>query len=285
MTTQLPQLNVAGMVTLYNSEQTVIQRLSTYVYQVGKLYAVDNSEYPNFELIELIRNTYPTIEYICNEGNPGIAHALNVAARAATLDQFSYLLMMDDDSEAPSDLVNALYAVLIRKLSNKVGIVSAQSDPSVNRDDEQQVITAITSGSLLDLRAYQLVGPFQDDLFIDWVDHEYCFRLAKNGYKIVIVNYVKLIHRLGTFKSKQLLGFLTVRWRSHNPSRLYYKFRNSLYVMNKYRDRLKLTFILSVCFELLRDIAKAAFLENQKRAYFTSIGRGLVDAYKKRLGK
>lgn len=276
---------VAGMVTLYNSEQDVLPRIATYIGQVGKLYAVDNSEQPDISLVESIVNLYPTVEYISNGGNKGVAYALNTAAKAAIRDQFTYLLMMDDDSQAPANSVSTLYQIACESQSAAVGIVSAQSDPSVQRDDEQEVLTTITSGSLLNLRAYQAAGPFLDDLFIDWVDHEYCFRLAKHGYRILIANRIKLTHRLGVFKKKRLFGFMPVRWRSHSPVRLYYKFRNSLYVMNRYRDQLKLSFVLSVYYELVRDIAKIAFLEEHKRVYLVSVRQGLVDGYRRKIGK
>ena len=124
-----------------------------------------------------------------------------------------------------------------------------------------------------------------DDLFIDWVDHEYCFRLARHGYRILIANQVKLTHRLGVFKKRKLLGFVSIRWRSHSPIRLYYKFRNSLYVMNSYRDRLQLSFVLPVYYELLRDVAKIAFLEEHKGTYLTFVRKGLVDSYRRQIGK
>lgn len=276
---------VAGMVTLYNSERDVLSRIGTYIGQVGKLYAVDNSEQPDTTFIESIVNLYPTVEYISNGGNKGIAYALNIAATAAIRDQFTYLLMMDDDSQTPANLVSTLYRIATESQADTVGIVSAQSDPGVQRNDEQEVLTTITSGSLLNLRAYQAVGPFLDDLFIDWVDHEYCFRLAKHGYRVLIANRIKLTHRLGVFKKKRLFGLIPVRWRSHSPTRLYYKFRNSLYVMNRYRDQLKLSFVLPVYYELARDVAKIVFIEEHKTVYLISIRRGLTDGYRKQIGK
>ena len=284
MVTELDKATVAGMVTLYNSEPAVVKRIETYVYQVHRLYVVDNSECVNHELIRAITDRYPAAEYINNQGNQGIANALNVAARAALDGQFTCLLMMDDDSEAPADLVASLYGI-ISDPANNTGIVSAQSDATVRRNDVQQVLTTITSGSLLNLRAYQAVGPFLDELFIDWVDHEYCFRLVEHGYRIVIANQVRLRHRLGKVKHKRLLGFLSIRWQSHSPTRLYYKFRNSLYVMNRYAKLLPPSFVLSVCYELLRDTAKITFVENHKRTYWAHVGKGLSDAYRKQLGK
>jgi rhamnosyltransferase len=283
MTGEQAAIKVAGMVTLYNSERSVLQRIRTYIHQVDVVYAVDNSEEVDNDLINSILVMYPTVRYINNGGNKGIAYALNIAAKAAIDDQFEYLLMMDDDSETPANLVSVLSDVF-RKRDN-LGIVSAQSDYSVQRDDEQEVNTTITSGSLLNLRAYKAVGPFLDALFIDWVDHEYCFRLAAHNYGIVVVNQLKLNHRLGIFREKRLFNHVFIRWRSHNPKRLYYKFRNSLYVMNQYGRQLQLPFMMSVYYELFRDFLKILFVEDDKRLYMSLVTRGIQDAYRKKLGK
>ena len=48
-----------------------------------------------------------------------------------------------------------------------------------------QVLTPMTSGSLLDLSAYEAVGPFMDELFIDQVDNEFCLRLRAAGFSVL----------------------------------------------------------------------------------------------------
>jgi rhamnosyltransferase len=277
--------SIAGMVTLYNSEWAVLQSIDTYISQVDLLYLVDNSEVKDGSLIDVIVSAYPSVVYISNEGNKGIATALNVAARTAVASGFSYLLMMDDDSLAPPEMVSELYRIMTGEQVGRIGIVASQSDPSVQRDDEQFVLTAITSGSLLNLEAYTSVGPFLDDLFIDWVDHEYCFRLTRNGYRILMANRVHLNHRLGVFKNKRMLGLFPVQFRSHNPTRLYYKFRNSLHVIRDYSRDLPLSFVLAVYYELATDLVKVTFVEDDKRAYRKAIQKAIKDFYKRRLGK
>ncbi len=69
---------IAGMVTLYNSEQEVLNRIETYNSQVDKLYVVDNSEKPDEDLIRKIQSTYTNSEYISNGGNQGIAYAVQI---------------------------------------------------------------------------------------------------------------------------------------------------------------------------------------------------------------
>lgn len=141
------------------------------------------------------------------------------------------------------------------------------------------------SGSLLNLRAYKAVGPFLDELFVDWVGHEYCFRYVRPGYRIVVANHIRLKHRLGEVKQKRLLGFLPVCWQLHSPTRLYCKSCNSLYVINHHGKLLPALFVLSVCYELLRDNAKITFVDTCKQTYWRYVRKGLLEACKKRLGK
>jgi rhamnosyltransferase len=277
---------VACMVTLYNSESTVIENIKRIVDQVACVYIVDNSEIGNERLIDEISTISKKIKYISNNGNLGIARALNVAAGAASEDGFTYLLLLDDDSQAPADLVAKLLGVYFTSTTNKIGIVAAQSDPSVPaKEFVREVLTIITSGSLLNLQAYKSVGPFLDELFIDWVDLEYCFRLQKHGYKVLVHDAVRLTHRLGTLQVKRLLGLLPIRWRSHNPTRLYYKFRNSQYVIRQYRRQIPLSFVRAIYYELTRDLLKVIFIETDKITYLTSVWQALNDGFRGELGK
>ena len=73
-------------------------------------------------------------------------------------------------------------------------------------------------------------------MFIDEVDHEYCYRVKEKNYKVIQVNHVLLNHQLGVKKSGAYLGVFAKRNRIiHSPQRVYYMVRNYLYVRKKYR--------------------------------------------------
>lgn len=274
---------IAALTTLYNSDYAVISNMATYISQVDKLYVVDNSQVQNKELVDQIIKNYPQVEYINNGGNKGIAYALNKGSISAIRDKYHYLLMMDDDSQASYNLVENLYRIYAENSHANIGIVAAQSD-NTNRVDKHEVLTAITSGSLLNLNAYEDVGPFCDEFFIDWVDHEYSFRLRANNYKLILNNEAKFEHRLGKYKEKNLLKIFPLRWRSHSPDRIYYKFRNSLYTLYMYREKLPLSFIGFALKELIEDVFKIIFLEVEKKEYLSSVSRGVCDAYNSKMG-
>ena len=76
---QVTKYGVAAVVVLYRPEQSVIDNISTYSDQVDIVLAVDNSESPNNDIVFKIKEN-KKIEYIKNDGNKGVAHALNLAA-------------------------------------------------------------------------------------------------------------------------------------------------------------------------------------------------------------
>src|SRR5690606_22933163 len=93
----------------------------------------------------------------------------------------------------------------------------------------------ITSGTLLNLKSFVHVGKFDERLFIDGVDDEYCFRLQKSGYKVIQFENILLNHRLG--KEVQVRNFGVGRKVTRNvfsAIRLYYMVRNYHLILKEY---------------------------------------------------
>ena len=86
---QVTKYGVAAVVVLYRPEQSVIDNISTYSDQVDIVLAVDNSESPNNDIVFKIKEN-KKIEYIKNDGNKGVAHALNLAAILAIKRNFRF---------------------------------------------------------------------------------------------------------------------------------------------------------------------------------------------------
>ena len=88
-------MNIQGVVVLYNPDYTILDNIKSYLDGIEKLYIVDNSETKNHELINKIVSISAKCIYIDNNGNQGIAHALNVGAQKAIEDGADWLLTMD----------------------------------------------------------------------------------------------------------------------------------------------------------------------------------------------
>jgi rhamnosyltransferase len=223
--------DIAGVVVLYNPDAEVLNCIASYRNQVAKLYAVDNSDTPPAFRDTLIQT--PNIEYVSLKGNHGISKALNVAAEKALAEGYSFLLCMDQDSTASPDMVPTLLAEGPQDRAD-LGLLSpfhsiaVQVAPPPGEPVCQEVLTVWTSGSLLNLNAYKQVGPFKEDYFIDFVDHEYCMRLNLAGYRIYKINTAVLKHNIGTDIQKKKLLWLELIASNHSPLRRYYITRNRL---------------------------------------------------------
>jgi len=245
------QKDVAGLVVLYQPEDYVLDNIQLYLSEVETLYAVDNSEALLNSKVKEALIEHPRVTYICNGKNLGIASALNVGAKLALEAGYQWLLTMDQDSQVPPRMVE----LLLNEINSyphpeSIGIMSpvhmlqnGQVDTSLREKIKAgngsvfEADTVMTSGNLLNLAIYAQVGPFLDKLFIDYVDLEYCLRLKKNGFKVLVAARVILEHSLGQIADRQLKIFTDRKFTlsNHNYVRRYYITRNRLFVQNLYK--------------------------------------------------
>ncbi len=148
------------------------------------------------------------------------------------------------------------------------------------RDD---VTFVITSGALMDLDVYRSIGPFRDEFFIDYVDHEYCLRAKRNGYAIVVVRDALLYHSLGD-KQERSIGRFRFRPTFHSADRLYYIHRNAV--------RMRLEYGLAFPHWLLFDVTSSTYnllrvltFEDHRGKKLAAIIDGVVDGVRGRMGK
>lgn len=275
---------IAAVVVLYNPDDGVVDNISTYINQVDKLFVVDNSENINRDIIKRISASY--IKYIENNTNLGIATALNIGAQNAISENYDYLLTMDQDSKASERMVEVL--LNIAATSKDIGIVVGEH---VNPDDQpkklveftEEILSTVTSGNLLSLSAYQKVGGFLEELFIDHVDHEYCLRMNMNGYKIIKTTKTFLYHKVGDTQIKKLF-FLTFCPSYHPPIRLYYRTRNRFFVDKIYQRKFP-AYVRKDLKHFLREIAEIVLYEQEVMIKIKMIWKGYKHYRRKILGK
>lgn len=251
------------------------------------MYVIDNSTVKNHKLIDQLR-AINNILYVDNNGNKGIAFALNLAADLAVRDKVTWLLTMDQDSEFEFGALEKMLSFIQSTDVSNVGIVGPMHviPNKLSRGKQNisphEVLTIATSGNLLNLKIYQKCGPFLNDLFIDVVDHEYCLRLNSNGYKVIRIPSARLIHQLGVSRTESILGIKT-NVSHHNYVRRYYITRNRLFVGNLYRDKYPKWWRRQIV-SFWRDLFKVIFKEQDKFKKVIAIIQGVIDYRMGRLG-
>ena len=266
----------AAVVILFHPKCSLTQNINSFLPEVGKMYAFDNSPKSKNDYIEELRRV-KKIEYVTLGRNVGIARALNEIARIALSKGYQYLLTMDQDSYFTYPHVAHMLSLAMNDA--RIGIVSpvhrVKNDlPEKVHGETEEILTTMTSGNLLNLEVWNNLGGFDEKLFIDYVDHEYCLRMKKNGYKVVRANHITLEHTVGELKPRKFL-FWTVRPTNHSPIRLFYQTRNRFYLKKIYgRDFPE--YFKKDSLSYWRGIVKVLFYENYKIKKFRMVLKGFL---------
>lgn len=230
-------MNIAGVVILYHPDmELLLANIKTYVSGLKQLYVYDNSETKIPGIEEALIKINPSIQYKFFNANEGIAKRLNQAMDQAALNQYDYLLTMDQDSSFKIGDFEKYKALIQSSTYHNVAQFGVNCQPDFTQPNEQpeEVLTLITSGSILNLSLTKNIGPFNEALFIDFVDAEFSYRLIQNGYVNLMFSNIVLNHALGTLVEGRSLGNLKKSMRIiHAPIRVYYIVRNGMYLLFK----------------------------------------------------
>ncbi len=230
-------MNIAGVVILYHPDiEQLSDNIQTYLNGLKQLYVYDNSESKTPGLEEALLKLHPSIQYHYFNANEGIAKRLNQAIAQATLNQYDFLLTMDQDSSfKDGDFDKYKLSIQSSGDSNVAQFgVNCQPDFTQPKEQPEEALTLITSGSILNVSLAKHVGSFNEDLFIDFVDAEFSYRVIQNGYTNLMFSNIVLNHALGTLVEGRGLGNFKKTLRiTHAPIRVYYIIRNGLYLLFK----------------------------------------------------
>jgi rhamnosyltransferase len=237
-------MKIAAVVILYNPGEEVIHNIQSYLNNVEKVYVLDNTEEPNKKLINKLSLLAKTV-YFNDRENKGIAVRLNYASKMAIHDGFEGLLTMDQDSYFnQSDISNIIACISLHANKSEVamyGVEYVKEPAEKNTCKHIETEQLITSGSIVNLSLFNAVGGFDESLFIDEVDLDYCYNSITKGFKIIKFTNIFLNHSLGKVSYHPSLKDLQSTPRTlHSPLRVYYMIRNFLYVNAKYKNNFSL---------------------------------------------
>jgi len=274
----LEPIKIAGVVVLFKPTIEVLDNIDTYVGALEKLIVVDNTPIKEIDSDVICKiNSIPKVDYVSLQENMGIAYALNVACNKA--ETFDYLLTMDQDSKF---IKGAIYDFIAKVkeygINSNVAIFSANNDGSIVKNKPDMRNRVITSGNIIDLRKIRQIGDFVEKLFIDEVDHELCYRAKKHNFDVVMFTDVLMEHNLGVDLYYTFLG-KKLKFSSHNPLRLYYITRNSLYIAKEYPGML-----LYYAMTLSKLLIKAIVFEHDKINRLRYMYCGVYDFIQSRYG-
>jgi rhamnosyltransferase len=229
--------------------------------------------------------------------NLGIAKAQSIGMKWAFENGADFILQMDQDSIPDENLVSNLLSCYLEleKKGYKIGLVGPQDFDKDTKElnkarlkkgkyiEDTNFVSleqTLSSGSLIPKDVYLVVSGMEDDLFIDAVDSEYCWRIRKNGFLVIKNNDALLAHKLGDGKQK-ILGFLSVGVPS--PIRHYYQVRNTLLLFR--RDYVPNYWKYSGIVKILFKLIVYPLTLNRGYERFKYISKGIKDGLLGRSGK
>jgi len=281
--------SVAAVIITYNVENKFRNRINKLKGKVHEIIVVDNGS--KIETINMLKELEKDITIIYLEKNKGIAYALNKGINYSIEKGYNWILTLDHDSIVTDDMIENMlkcYWNFDKELREKVAMLvptHVEEKEYENRDiisnEEKfskpyiEVLTEITSGALTKADIYKNIGLYDEKLFIDLVDHDYCLSLNRKGFKVIQVSSAVLIHNLGESVKKNVLG-LKMTPTNHSPLRRYYMSRNRHYIWEKYKDDFP-KWILTDKRRFITENLKIILFEDKKIEKFKYIKKGIKD--------
>lgn len=197
--------------------------------------------------IEKLNDIADKIQIESREKNVGLGEALNFGCDAGVRGGYRFVVSFDQDSSPSSEMIYLMRKELIlyqNKDSRAIAIGpqlierrhgSDQVMPFIYFDGlkavrwsgkgTRPVSHLITSGCMIDVSCWGNVDHFLNDLFIDYVDNNWCWRAGRRGYVLLGTSLATMPHEISDGIGK--LGVFSTN--KYSPVRRYFQMRNSTY--------------------------------------------------------
>lgn len=274
---------IAGIV-IYNPDfGRLEQNIKSIAPQVD-VVVLQNNGITNIEDLNQLIAHYDNVVVIGDGDNIGIANALNCLAAYAVKQGAKWLLTLDQDSICENELIRVYEKYVTEENTGLVTCTITDRNFQYNKDEEhfqtRYIDNCITSGSYIRLSAWKEIGGFDEKMFIDHVDTDYCYRLRLSSWNIIQTSYKGLLHEVGSNTNRKcLLGKEFVVF-NHSPFRCYYIVRNQIYFARKHRDTLGLRKSMRIQRTAWTRWIVYLLYENQKKDKMIAWAKGIQDGYR-----
>lgn len=222
--------------------------------------------------------------------NLGIASALNRGVKLGLDSGADWILTLDQDTLLTGDAINKmLEAYKIHPNKNKIGILApSHFDKDTGYQSRylrglkgpytiRQIV--MSSGSLIPRATFKIVPYFDDDLFIDLVDHDFCLKVREAGLEIIIVRHAQMAHSLGNIK-RHAIGPFSFFSYNYPLERQYYRARNRVILYRRHFG----AWIWQDQEFAVKDLLKVILVEDNKWEKLKAIFHGTLDGLLGRMG-
>ena len=289
------RLGIRAVVVTWNPDVARLNEvIDALAPQVDGIVIVDNGS-ANFESLRQRWSNEGSVEIVGLTDNHGIGAALNIGVARALGAEPTWIMTMDQDTlVAPGAVSGALeeFATLEESSRARCALVALRPHPQpasiwLTRYADGLLVLGdvgpfverrgvITSGNLVRADVARQVR-FNEALFIDQVDFDFCYSLRRRGLRVLQQRTVTMDHILGERYDD--------RGRVHpyeNAQRLYYIARNSTYLV--LRGRLLVRFYLAQIVVFCGAFVSVNGATSAAQCVRV-VARGVVDAVRGRMGR
>jgi rhamnosyltransferase len=294
-----PEIRIASVTIAFNPEpKRFTAQLRRLLQQVDILIVIDNASTVPAET-SVDPDLAQSVIWHRTQNNLGIAAALNLGIAHASEQHCDTVLLMDHDSIPSEHMVAELNRALTTLEASQKSVVAAVGprivdernrtgfpfvrlgwlmNQKIYRDASDDLIECdflISSGTLARIASFEpnAVGPFDESLFIDSVDMEWCYRARSRRHQLYGVCRTSLDHRLGDNRQRIAPSVTLI---VHSPLRLYYMTRNRIALYR--RGYIPLKWKLKDGLRMLLKLASSALFLTPRLGYLKMGLRGAMDA-------
>jgi rhamnosyltransferase len=278
---------ICAVIVTFHPDSEILDRVEKIASEVAQVVIVDNASGDACkgrlkEVSDKVR-----VELILNDRNEGIAIALNQGMRWAIDRGYEWVLTLDQDTIVAPDMVESLSGIYcVTPFRDELAVIGSNFTNTANGKPfhrfvqatdsvGEEVKTVITSGSLICVRVFQIIGGFRDDFFIDCVDLEYCLRARSHGFHIVIACRPLMQHSIGHVSEHRVLWKKTGT-TNHSSWRQYSISRNTTILVREYMFK-EFIWVLGTLWSRFKSILLMLFFEQERFQKIKYVVLGCLD--------
>jgi rhamnosyltransferase len=292
-------MTLGALIVLYHPDNEQLARIVEVARACDGLVVVDNTPQPAGHVQEASRRH--GFELIHHGNRRGIAGAFNAGLAALFARDIEAVALLDQDSTVPAQFFR-----MMREICSGFGSRPFIVGPRIFDENEQRFLPElmtngltlrrvpidaggstqrcaflISSGSVISRGAFMRLGQFDESLFIDHVDTEYCLRALARDVPLYVVPSLILAHRIGA-KRRHRIGPFQMSAMHHPWYRRYYGARNAVQLGIRYGMRFPVAVVPSLL--TVWQVMQIVLCEQDKRVKLKGILLGVADGLCGRLG-
>jgi len=290
---------LAALIVLFHPSDEQLARAAAMRAACDRLLVIDNSPEPDVRAAQVLGDA--GIALLHHGNRHGIAGAFNSGLHALFGQGVDAVALFDQDSTLPDG-----YFDVMRERCTPLDGRPFLMGPRIFDENDQrylpELVTSglavkrlamdaaaslqrcaflISSGSVISREAFARLGRFDETLFIDHVDTEYCLRALLRNVPVYVVPSLVLLHRIGS-RRRHKLGAFEMTTMNHPGFRRYYSARNAMQLALQYGWRLPVAIVPNLL--TLWQIVQIVLAEHDKLAKLSAIAQGLIDGLFGRMG-